>query len=115
MPIPKLIEPSLVGERVEYWDSSVRELFTKWYNTLDENNVPAQYILRPLMDKDDTEFWSIALPTLRTALEGIAYDKTNSADIVIHRSVTEWEALYAMKLSADRFLGSIDLSKLVSI
>ena len=116
MPIPKFIKKSLIDEKKNHFDSQVSEIFSKWY-FLDDNSVPPQYVLRPLLDKDDKDFWGTALPTLRSAFEGIAYDQSNSSDIVIHRSVTEWEVLYAMRLSVPRckwfrrqFENQIDIS-----
>ena len=78
-----------------------KEMFNEWCS-LDENSVPPQYELRPLVDKDDKEFWSNAMPALRQALEGIPFDEASSPYICVGGSVTEWEALFAMKLSPER-------------
>ena len=82
MPIPKFIKQSSVDERFPQFKEKEKDLFSQWYS-LDENSLPPQYELRPLEDKDDKEFWSNALPTLRQALEGIPFDEASSPTSVL--------------------------------
>jgi hypothetical protein len=73
-----------------------------WY-TLDKNAVPPVYTLTNLSGdiQKDKEYWDHVLPTLVVALDGIPFDKRN-ADLLINRSISEYEAKYAKRLAGDK-------------
>ena len=104
-PIPKYIDKSTADSKIlenrHSDDESVRSLFFEWY-TVDENNLPPRYSLKPLLDRNDDNFWSNVLPKLRALLNGVAFDTASSPEIVIGNSVTEYEYLYAMSLAPER-------------
>ena len=71
-------------------------LAREWY-VLDENSVPPSYVLRRLTHLKDTDYWDNVLPTLRKLFENICIDDLGVNDeLVIGRSVTEWETKYAL-------------------
>ena len=78
----------------------------QWY-ILDDNALPPEYVLKPLASMKDGEYWGQVLPKLSRALEGLCYWRQQqdqavvggsvSQDIVLGRSVTEWETKCALR------------------
>jgi len=101
MPLPKYLSMSCVESKKPSWSEELCSLFEKWY-MLDENAIAPRYVLNTLHDMNDDSYWKEALPKLRDALQGVAFDPTASDDIEVSRSVTEWEVLYAMRLDRRR-------------
>ena len=103
MPLAKYLP---VTARNPTWSAAVLSLFDAWYS-LDENAIPAQYVLKNLTgDRGiDKEYWGDrkdgivgALTQLREALDGTAFDTASSDSILVGRSVTEYEVRLAMAL-----------------
>jgi WD40 repeat protein len=82
-------------------DLEIRELAAKWY-ILDTNSTPPHYVLHNLNVNSDNgynwkqDFWTAVLPALRAPLAGVCLDTSLCTDLLVDRSVTEWEAKYAM-------------------
>jgi hypothetical protein len=53
--------------------------------------------LRNLINLDDKDYWDIALPNLREILNGLTFDRADFNDLLIGRSVTEWEVKSAFQ------------------
>ena len=51
-----------------------QELANRWY-TLDENDIPACYVLKKLNRINDEMYWKEALPVLLIIFDGIQFDK----------------------------------------
>jgi hypothetical protein len=66
--------------------------------TLDETHKPPKkYTLKNLTDIRDKEYWDNALPKLRGILNELAFDRADFHDLLIGRSVTEWEVKSAFQ------------------
>jgi preprotein translocase subunit SecA len=76
-------------------------MLDEWYQ-LDTNNIPiGRYVLKNLIDKDDAVFWSVQ-SKIREALQNIPFDRDQYCnDILIDRSVTEYETRFALSNVAD--------------
>ena len=72
----------------------------KWYE-LDENNDPYVYVLRNLKESEKDLYWNEVYPKLLAYLKEIPFD-TNHNDLLINRSVTEYEARLALSNESDR-------------
>lgn len=79
---------------------SINELVSKWYQ-LDTNALPPVYILRKLSDINDKDYWNTVLPRLRDLLKDLPFEpySTTTDDLVVNRSVSEWEVKYALALA----------------
>ena len=100
-PLPRKILKSSLDEVLDSCkDSDLVTKAKKWY-ILDENAEPMEYLLRRLDTPGDPCFKEDVLPALRGLLEGIRFDKALSRDIVLGKSVSEWEVKYALKNHAD--------------
>ena len=64
---------------------------------LDENHIPPKYTLKNLTDIKDKEYWYNALPKLRGILNELSFDRADFHDLLIGRSVTEWEVKSAFQ------------------
>eukprot|EP01033_Poteriospumella_lacustris_P007898 gene7898-5676_t len=82
---------STADEYLQYW-----QYFHRWYE-LDENAIPAEFVLRELHSVNDSSFWQDVVPTLRKALMDLPCDR-DCPDIRVGQSVTEWETRYALHL-----------------
>jgi len=101
--LPKDIDRASADECLVDSTAEVQELFKKWY-VVDANDRWSKYTLKSLLDINDSEFWNNALPTLRVALANCHLDPDpsgNGKELVIGRSVTEWEVKYALTKESD--------------
>jgi WD40 repeat protein len=115
MPLPKFIEKETLETalRKPGLSDEVIVLAKEWY-LLDENYFPPRYELRNLKSKTDEDVYCKAdegvLSTLRDSLlDSVGFElcpssclvnEENEKDfLVVNRSVTEWETLYALNLS----------------
>ena len=79
----------------------LKNLGQLWYN-LDQNHISADhsdgiYILKNLNTKAEEEvYWNDVYPKLLKLLDGLPFDMENQ-DLLINRSVTEYEVKIAMK------------------
>jgi WD40 repeat protein/GTPase SAR1 family protein len=85
--------------------SACSEMTKNWY-TLDENHRPPRYELKHLTSLDDSDYRNKVLPSLRDSdLDSVPFEaipglpKTN---LLVNRSVTEWETLYALGCDKER-------------
>jgi hypothetical protein len=69
-------------------------LAKKWY-LVDENSMPAEYVLTSLTKDNEKEYWDIVLPEIRKVLEDASCFA--DPDLLVGRSVTEYEFKFAMK------------------
>jgi len=99
MPIPKFLPGAPILIRMREWDGETRALFDKWYK-VDSNQAPPHFVLTNLTGHKDTDkaYWTDVLPRLRKALEGIPFDRLARDDIIVGRSVTEYETRLAEAL-----------------
>ena len=58
-------------------------------------------MLRKLESTNDTEYWESVLPTIRDALSDIAFEPKTCEDLIMGRSVSEWEIKYALHLDSE--------------
>jgi hypothetical protein len=84
-------------------DMSTREkiidLAKRWY-ILDENNIPAEYVLKSLTTENKDEYWSTVLSqVLQVFLDTPCYEYMfqTSSDLIVGRSVTEYEFKFGMQ------------------
>jgi hypothetical protein len=94
--LSKTLPSSEFAKCISSCESGVKDLAEKWYR-LDSNNVPNHYVLKDLTNSNGDEYWGSVLPTLRNALENCPCHSDMSPDILINRSVTEWEVKYALR------------------
>jgi WD40 repeat protein len=95
-PIPKFVDRIDLEEALSKADT-VNSSFCKNWFELDENSIPARYELRSLQSLNDNNFYETVMPAIReNVLTSTVFDK--DADLVVGRSVTEWETLYAFWL-----------------
>ena len=100
-PLPKYIPQDVYDTRYSSLSIDDQTILDQWYQ-LDTNNIPiGRYVLKNLIDKDDPIFWSIQ-SKIRTMLKDIAFDSDDHCnDIIIDRSVTEYESRYALSNASD--------------
>jgi hypothetical protein len=81
------------------------ELAKRWY-ILDENNLPAEYVLKSLTPENKDEYWNTVLPeVLQVFQDTPCYEymfqrngnNEMSSDLIVGRSVTEYEFKFAMQ------------------
>ena len=102
-PIPKFIPQDVYDIRYASLSVDDQSLLSQWYQ-LDTNNIPiGVYVLKNLIDKDDPSFWS-AQPIIQELLKDITFDTSDDrySDIIVGRSVTEYEARSALANDEDR-------------
>jgi hypothetical protein len=83
----------------------VIELAKRWY-ILDENNIPAEYVLKSLTPENKDEYWNSVLPEVLHVFQdtpcyeymfhGNGNNEMSSA-LIVGRSVTEYEFKFAMQ------------------
>jgi GTPase SAR1 family protein len=111
-PLPKYLDHNVLLEAVKAKDHAEESLkvLKEWYN-LDENQCPPRYELRPLKvgtdgKISDPEYWDMVLPLLRDGLfDSVAFEtcaSLNDEDLLVNRSVTEWETLFGFDCDKDR-------------
>eukprot|EP01033_Poteriospumella_lacustris_P013653 gene13653-9780_t len=108
-PLPRSVDRDVMNLRLDDWLTHIQEqgstadeylqywqYFHRWYE-LDENAIPAEFVLRELHSVNDSSFWQDVVPTLRKALMDLPCDR-DCPDIRVGQSVTEWETRYALHL-----------------
>jgi len=71
----------------------------EWYY-LDENENPPVYVLRNLTDTNKKSFWGDIFESLRLLFRDMPFI-TDNTDLIIDRSVTDYETRKAMSLSSN--------------
>ena len=101
-PLPKSISKHTFESRLR--DATIsedlRNLALKWY-TLDMNHISSDnstgiYVLKNLDEAEQDIYWSDVYPRLLNLFDGLPFDMDND-DLLINRSVTEYEIKLAMK------------------
>jgi WD40 repeat protein len=105
-PLPKYLDQHVLLEAVNekgHTEESLKVL-KEWYS-LDENNCPPRYELRPLKVEidgriNDPEYWDKVLPLLRDSIfDSVVFETCaarNEEVLLVNRSVTEWETLFGL-------------------
>jgi WD40 repeat protein len=95
-----------LDERLALCSRQIFALAHLWYH-LDRNAVPEEYVLKSLSHMSDDSFWKDALPNLSAALDGLRFSSSKPSDgsdfdseLLVGRSVTEWETKAALSQSA---------------
>eukprot|EP01031_Cornospumella_fuschlensis_P028059 gene28059-33878_t len=98
-PLPKdLQEQCLDVLQFNGDEEEVIALVKAWY-LRNDNLVPARYELKDLASPaEETEYWNTVLPKVRGLLSSRSFDAEHPL-LLIDRSITEWETLYAEELS----------------
>lgn len=98
-PLPKdLQEECLAGLQFKGDEAEVIALVKAWY-LRNDNLVPSCYELKDLSSPaEETEYWNTVLPKVRDLLSSRSFDAEHPL-LLIDRSITEWETLYAEELS----------------
>ena len=99
-PLPRTIDKNAFERAVEVGSEEVKQLAQTWFQ-FDENAVPPHYVLRDLDSLEDAAFWDNALPKLRDAFMGIRFDKTLTTNVILGRSISEWEAKFSLLSTED--------------
>jgi WD40 repeat protein len=110
LPLPKYLDEAVLSQsRNEHENDlnfpEVTKFLDEWYK-LDENQCPPRYELKALSSLNDPTYWRIVLPTLRdTVLNSVPFEtlKVLPEEIVVNRSVTQWETFYGLDCDKDRF------------
>lgn len=97
-PLPRTLDKATLDKRLAQYDEDVvaKQLALHWY-LLDENHVPPHYVLKSLNSVDDSEYWNNVLPLVRKLLENVPLESDLCDDVIVGRSVTEWEAKRALQ------------------
>jgi WD40 repeat protein len=110
LPLPKYLDQETFlnaksGQETTESNSEAIQLLEKWY-ILDKNHCPPRYELKNLRSLDDSTYWKHVLPCLRdSVLDSVAFDRLQALpdeNLLINRSVTEWETLYGFSLDKER-------------
>jgi WD40 repeat protein len=116
MPLPKFIEKDTMEPALGKpgLSTDLVTMAEEWY-VLDGNHFPPRYELKNLRSDADVEiYWKNVLPSLRDKLlDSVSFEKLqhdssqngsetvgNETDfLIVNRSVTEWETIFAMHLN----------------
>lgn len=111
-PLPKYIyETDLISIlKQENVSNEDIQIIQNWYE-IDSNSIPSRYVLKNLMEGTKKEFFDIVLPKLRDGcfdnlsfcqLSNVGTEVEGNESLLVNRSVTEWETLFALYLSKER-------------
>jgi tetratricopeptide (TPR) repeat protein len=108
LPLPKYLDEAiLLQARKDHENDSnfpeVAKFLDEWYR-LDENCCPPRYELKRLSMLRDPEFEK-AVPVLKNCLlDSVTFEslKVLQEEIVVNRSVTQWETFYALDCDKER-------------
>lgn len=115
-PIPKYLDKTLIDELLTTAHESLAhliDLFHAWYQ-LDENHVPPRYELRPSRSVDDSKFSESSDHLRDTLLNNLIFERfpvhggrtdddgEEFEELLINRSVTEWETSFALSIDPKR-------------
>ena len=97
-PVPKYVPQGIFDDYKRKNVSKPQlDALEQWYK-LDTNNDPPRYVLKNLASSGDKKFWDHDLALLRDALDGIAFDPDSSPDIIVGKSVTDYELRFILSL-----------------
>jgi hypothetical protein len=107
LPLPKYLdEEVLLCAAADHDDvSESSDLIRQWY-FLDSNNRPPRYELKHLASLANSDYWDTVLPSLRDSyLDSLPFETIHgllNTRLLINRSVTEWETLFALGCDKER-------------
>jgi WD40 repeat protein len=108
LPLPKYLnEEILLKARKDHENDSnfpeITHFLDDWYR-LDENQCPPRYELKRLSSLTDPEFAKAALVLKDCLLDSVTFEilKVLPEEIVVNRSVTQWETFYALDCDKER-------------
>jgi hypothetical protein len=78
----------------------IQRVARDWY-CLDDNALQKKYVLRNLTSLGDPAYWK-AFDVLLPALRGLPFDTERHANLVVGKSVTEWEVRSALSSELDK-------------
>jgi hypothetical protein len=99
-PLPRTIDQHAFERAVCAGSQEIKDLAKTWFQ-FDANSIPPHYVLRDLDSLTDSSFWDNALPKLRDAFVGIRFDKSMTTNVILGRSISEWEAKYSLTTNED--------------
>jgi WD40 repeat protein len=108
LPLPKYLdEVILSAARLAHENNTnfpeITKVLNEWYR-LDENHCPARFELKRLSVLRDLDFEK-AIPILKNCLlDSVTFENLNvlPEEIVVNRSVTEWETFYGLDCEKER-------------
>ena len=81
--------------------NDLRDLSLNWYE-LDENSIPTNtYVLRKIKKSEEKSYWIDYYPKLLDLFDGVPFD-VEREDLLINRSVTEYEVRLALTNHLDK-------------
>jgi WD40 repeat protein/DNA replication protein DnaC len=107
LPLPKYLDENVLfaALKASQNDSDHSDMAKTWY-ILDENHHPPRFELKHLDSLTDSDYWDTVLPSLRDlCLDSVPFETVNGlpeSELLINRSVTEWETLFALGCDAGR-------------
>jgi WD40 repeat protein len=109
LPLPKYLDEAVLSQaRKDHENDSnfteITKFLDEWYK-LDANHCPPRYELKALSSLNDPDYWRIVLPTVRdTVLSSVPFEtlKVLPEEIVVNRSVTQWETFYGLDCDKER-------------
>jgi hypothetical protein len=99
--LPKFLDEDVLLKALKTpaQDSASSDLVRQWY-ILDTNHRPSRYELKHLASLTDSDYWNTVLPSLRDlCLDSVPFETIPGLPetrLLINRSVTEWETLFAL-------------------
>ena len=99
-PLPRTIDHAAFERVINSSNEDIKNLAKVWFQ-YDRNSISPQYVLRDLESLDDSAFWDNALPKLREAFIGVRFDKSMTTNVILGRSISEWEAKFSLITNED--------------
>jgi hypothetical protein len=105
--LPKYLDEYVLRKalKAHEQDSASSYLISQWY-ILDANHLPRRYELKHLASLADSDYWNTVLPSLRDLyLDYVPFETIHGlpgTSLLINRSVTEWETLFALGCDKER-------------
>jgi hypothetical protein len=96
VPLPRVVDKIELEAKMAAMCGETLALTQSWYQ-LDENSIPARYVLRSLKELRERDYWEITLPVLTKELDGVIFDKRLYPQLTVGQSMTHWEVLAALE------------------
>jgi WD40 repeat protein len=108
LPLPKYLDEAVLSKARQDHETDpnfndITKYLTEWYKR-DENHSPPRYELKRLATLRDPDF-NVAVPVLKNCLlDSVTFETLKSLpeEIVVNRSVTQWETYYALDCDKER-------------
>jgi WD40 repeat protein len=104
--LPKYLDEDILLKALKtHEQESASSVVRQWY-ILDGNHLPRRYELKQLASLTDFDYWDTVLPSLRElCLDSVPFETITGLPgtrLLINRSVTEWETLFAFGCDKER-------------